>query len=446
MTFGCALLVAVCTFVNWRLLRSVLCPPVIFSGLWAAILFGLVLSGNDFYTLGPTTLGLCLVSVVSFSVGCQLVPSLRRKVRRGPEPTRSSKERKYLLRTLDVLLALFVIALPLYWSQLNAIHQASVDSNFLRSVRTEMVLTDTGRGTNGFGLLRYVLSIPIVLTLIATVEAYRGRERKWRIVAWIVVSLAYFVPTGSRTTAVVLIIGVLCAVRLTSGRLRLRTALISTLAAASVFSFAAIALGKGGSRYADGWENVSSVAYSFRLYSLGGIVACDQLIRTDAAVSHGQIKSLRFFYALGKALGFDLEVPQAVELPVPTPGPTNVYSIYFYYFKDLGWVGMAAIFAALGALLSLLFSYALSGRPEAMVLSSLGCAFLVFTCSGDPFLNGMSSSIQAAAEVFLLYKVCRMCGAARRRPRRRYPVGSSSRAGFSPQGAWALPGALGKSQ
>jgi len=189
------------------------------------------------------------------------------------------------------------------------------------------------------------------------------------------------------------------------------------------------------------------VAYSFRLYSLGGIVACDQLIRTDANVSHGQIKSLRFFYAVGKALGFDLNVPQAVELPVPTPGPTNVYSIYFYYFKDMGWVGMAAIFVGLGALLSLLFSYALSGRPEAMVLSSLGCAFLVFTCSGDPFLNGLSSSIQAAAEVFLLYKVCRMCGggAARRQPRHRPPLGPSSRVGISPPAAWVPPGVLGKS-
>jgi len=207
-----------------------------------------------------------------------------------------------------------------------------------------------------------------------------------------------------------------------------------------VFSFAAIALGKGGSRYADGWENVSSVAYSFRLYSLGGIVACDQLIRTDAAVSRGQIKSLRFFYAVGKALGFDLEVPEAVELPVPTPGSTNVYSVYFYYFKDLGWAGMAAIFVALGALLSLLFSYALSGRPEAMVLSSLGCAFLVFTCSGDPFLNGLSSSIQAAAEVFLLYKVSRLWGggAARRLPRHRYPLGGASR------GAWIPPGVPGE--
>src|SRR5580700_5198399 len=154
MTFGCALLVAVCAFVNWRLLHSVLCPSVIFSGLWAAILFGLVLSGSDFYALGPTTLGLCLMSVLSFSVGCQLVPSLRRRVRRGPAPTHSSHERKYLLRILDVLLVLFAVALPLYWSQLNAIHQASVDSNFLRSVRAEMVLTDTGRGTNGFGLIR----------------------------------------------------------------------------------------------------------------------------------------------------------------------------------------------------------------------------------------------------------------------------------------------------
>lgn len=430
MTLGCALLVSACAYANWWLFRSVLCPPVIFSGVWAAILFGLVLSGSDFYALGLTTLGLCLLSVLSFSVGCQLVPPLRRKVYRDLEARNTPFERTYLLRILDISLGLFVAALPLWWSGLNAISQASGDPNFLRSVRSEMVLSDTGGGTFGFELVKYVLPILIVMTLIATVESYRGRERKWRIVAWTIVSLSYYLPTGSRLAAMVLLIGVLYAVSFSSGRLRLRTVLAVSLVFVSVFSLAAIQLGKGGSLDADIAENLSGVARSFRLYALGGIVACDQLIRTAAVTSGGQIRSLRFFYLVGKALGVDVDVSRTVDLEVPTPDITNVYSIYYKYFDDFGWLGVGTIFVGLGALLRLLFNHALSGRPEAMVLSSLGCAYLVATCVGDPFLLGLSSCIQATAEVFLVYSFSRMLGrnAAGRFRRHRPAVYSSIKA------------------
>ena len=410
MTFCCALLISVCAFANWRRFRSVLCPPVIFSGLWAVILFGLVLSGGDFYPLGAETLLLCFASVLCFSIGWRLVPPHRRRSHRGLETMNNSSQRLYVLRTLDVFLGLFVAALPFYWTQLSAINQASGDPNFLRSVRAEMVLSDTGHGTLGFDSFRYVLPLLILMTLIATVESYRGRKRKWRIVAWIIVSFAYFIPTGSRLAAMVLLVGVLCAVRLSSGRLRPRAVLAACVVFVAIFAFAAIALGKGGSRYAERWENVSGVARSFRLYAFGGIVACDQLIQIGAPTRGGQIKSLRFFYALGNALGLDVDVPAAIDAPVPTPDEINVYSVYYYYFKDFGWSGVVTIFVALGVVLRVLFDHALSGRPEAMVLYSLGSAFLVFTCSGDPFLSGLSSCIQATVEVFLVYNLWRLFG------------------------------------
>ena len=49
-------------------------------------------------------------------------------------------------------------------------------------------------------------------------------------------------------------------------------------------------------------------------------------------------------------------VPAVVETPVQTPELTNVYSIYYYYFEDFGWLGFMAIFICLGILLGFLFN------------------------------------------------------------------------------------------
>jgi oligosaccharide repeat unit polymerase len=428
MTFACALLLSACAAVNWRLFRSVLCPPVLFSGLWGAILFGLVLSGSDFYPLSLTTLGLCLLSVLSLSLGYRFVGPLRRNACRTLEARNAPYERLYLLRILDIALGLCVAILPVYWSRLSTISQESLDPNFLRGVRAQMVSVDAGLAASGSDFFTYVLPIMTIMTLIATVESYRGRERKWRIAAWTIVSLSYYIPTGSRLAAIVLLVSVVCAMALSSGRLRLRTVLAAGMVFVPIYSFAAITLGKGGSPFADTGENASGVARSFRLYALSGIVACDQAIQAGTSTGERQMRSLRFFYALGRGLGFDVDVPDTLDGPIATPDMTNVYTIYYYYFKDFGWLGVAAIFVALGALLRILFNHALSGRPEATVLSGLSCAFLVLTCAGDPFLRGLSLCIQVAGEVFLVYRLSRLIGSTVARRFQRHSAAASSSA------------------
>ncbi len=407
MTLGFAFLLAGITLANWMHFQRVLCPAVIFSGVWAAILFGLVLSGSAFYSLSPATLALCTVSITCFSIGSRLVPSPRRT----PNPA----EKSYTLPVVDACLVALVSLFPLYWERLNTIGMSSGDPNFLRKIRADLVLNDVGEGGMGLGPFRYIIPLLVVFTLIATVECYRARKGKWRIAVWMLLSLAYFLPTGSRLGAMILLISVVCAISLSSGRLRLHTALLFVLLFTMVFSFAAVELEKGGSPYSTLEENVSGVTYSFRLYALGGIVACDQLLSSNTEPTSGQINSLRFFYAFSRTIGLPVTVPANVEISVQTPELTNVYSIYYYYFEDFGWLGLMAIFICLGSLLGFVFNRALRGFPEAIVLSSVACAYLVFTCSGDPFLNGLSPCIQTTAEVFAVYFVARLLRRAARR-------------------------------
>ena len=115
----------------------------------------------------------------------------------------------------------------------------------------------------GLGPFRYIIPLLVVFTLIATVECYRARQGKWRIAVWMLLSLAYFLPTGSRLEAMILLISVVCAISLSSGRLRLHTALLFVFLFTMVFSIAAVQLEKGGSPFSTIEENVSGVTYSF---------------------------------------------------------------------------------------------------------------------------------------------------------------------------------------
>ena len=122
MTLGFALLLAGITLANWMHFRRVFCPAVIFSGVWAAILFGLALSRGAFYSLGPTTLALCSVSVMCFSIGSRLVPPARR--------TPNFADKSYTLAVVDACLVALISLFPLYWERLNAIGMSSGDPNF----------------------------------------------------------------------------------------------------------------------------------------------------------------------------------------------------------------------------------------------------------------------------------------------------------------------------
>lgn len=113
MTLGCAMLLTGISLANWMHFRRILCPAVIFSGIWAAILFGLVSSRSAFYSLGPVTLALCTVSVTCFSIGSRLVPPPRRIL--------NVTSKSYALPVVDACLAALVSLFPLYWVRLNTI-------------------------------------------------------------------------------------------------------------------------------------------------------------------------------------------------------------------------------------------------------------------------------------------------------------------------------------
>jgi oligosaccharide repeat unit polymerase len=403
MTFLTSAFIAGLAFLNWRYAKSLVFPPVVFCLVWAGILMGLVLSGDTFYQLGFATMAICSLGCLSFSVGgIALNPACRPGTFKRWHP-RSPLEDQWTLRTIDILFVAFICLYPIYWLRLAAIGHGSVGIELLRSVRTEMVEGDLGNAA-GLGFFRYVMSALIVITLIVTTETCRLRLSKSRLFLWIILGMAYNVPTGSRLSSLIVLFGVLAIFAFVQSRIPILPAVSIGLAVAVIFSVAAVALGKGGNLNESPLENAESVARSLQVYVLGGIIACDQTLQKPPNLPR-EARSLRFFYAVADVLGRS-ESEASTLLPyVNTPSETNVYSVYYGYLRDFGWAGVSALFLCLGAALAGVYRAAARGRPEAVTLLGLTSAYLVLTCEGDPFIAGLSACIQSAALVIVLYNL-----------------------------------------
>lgn len=403
MTLLASIFIAALAFLNWRYSRSLLFPSVIFCLVWASILMGLVLSGDAFYRLSSLAPGVCALGCLAFSAGGMIANPLRGPCTFQRWRLRTVRENRWTLRAIDLLFVIFAGLYPLYWLRLAAMGHGSVGLALLQQVRAQMVEGDLGNSA-GLGPFRYVLAALIVITLTVTTETCRLHLSKWRLFLWIVLTMAYNIPTGSRLSSLVVLFGVFAIFAFARNRIPLLPAFSIGIAVIIVFAVVAIVLGKGGDLNASPMENASGVARSLQVYALGGIVACDQVLQKPLQRPE-EAPSLRFFYALADSLHLHSSAPPELLPYVSTPSETNVYSIFYAYFQDFGWAGMSALFMGLGMGLSSLYRVAVRGRPEAVALLGLSCAYLVLTCSGDAFLSGLSACVQSATLVVLIYNL-----------------------------------------
>lgn len=406
---NCEMLLLAITFisgfalVSWFYARSILFPPVVFCLVWAGILLGLLLSGDAFYPLSPIALLVCVLSCAAFSGGAMATHPLAGLSRFRLWQMRCMREDKWTLRAIDILFALFAGLFPIYWMRLLRLGEGATGFELLLKIRLQMVAGDLGNA-EGLGAFRYVLSALLVMTLIVTTETNRQRLSKWRLLLWVLLTMAYNIPTGSRLGSLIVFFGMLAILVFVKNKIPFVATFSTGVAILIVFALVAVFLGKGGSVTESPLENVASIAKSLRVYAIGGIVACDQLLQKEKPQPE-QRPSLKFFRALGHSLGFASASPLELNPPIDTPSETNVYSVFYNYFRDFGWAGMSAIFAGLGMGFSFLYRTAVKGRPEAVTLLGLGCSYLVLTCAGDAFISGLSACIQSTILVMLIYNI-----------------------------------------
>ena len=399
LIFG-ALTLALLFIVNQRLHASYLHPACLFSGMWFALLTGLILAGDAFNPISGVTVLIYLSGALSFTLGGRLVTRSAVRRPRLPQP---AFEVKRIGRMIDAGICILLALLPFYWSRLSMIAEISAHHVFLTGVRAAMVENQK----DSFGVFTYVLSAGMLLSLIAAAVDDGSWWARIRTVAIIAITLGYYAVTGSRLGSEVTLIGVAAVGCLRSNRLYVGRLLLAGSLLLVIFTVPAIILNKGGDSRLSISDNAGGVAGSMRMYLLSGLVAFDQVVTGSAPYMRPEY-SLRPFYRAAQVLDSTIEVPPQ-NLPfTQVPESGNIYSIYCGYYLGFGSPGICIAMLIIGIALAWIYERARAGSSQATVFYGLGVSFILISGAADPFLSGMSFNIQAVLFVYMVFLVARL--------------------------------------
>ena len=424
LIFG-ALTLGLLFVVNQRLHASYIHPACLFTGLWFALLIGLILAGEVFNPISNVTVLIYLSGALSFTLGGRLVP--RSKVSM-PRLTRPAFEIKRISRTVDFGICTLLALLPFYWSRLSMIAELSAHHVFLAGVRAAMVENQQ----DSFGVFTYILPAALLLSLVAAAIDDGSRWARIRTVAIIVITLGYYGLTGSRLGSELTLFGVAAVGCLRSKRLYFGRLLLAGSLLLVIFAVPAIILNKGGDSRLSISDNAGGVAGSMRLYLLSGLVAFDQVVTGSAPYIRPEY-SLRPFYRVAQLLDPAVEVPPQILPVTQVPEAGNIYTIYCGYYLAFGWLGTCIAMLILGGALAWIYEHARAGSPQATVFYGLGVAFILVSGAADSFLCGISFNLRAALFVSAVFLVAKL---APRRHKLDHPGTGSVvmiRANFQPQ-------------
>jgi len=380
--------------------KSYLYPPVVFSAVWAVLLFGLAISGSVFYPLSYLALAIFFIGAAAFC--CGGMTTLMIVAHQEPNITNSSRKfgRAFVERVLNFALLAQVVIAPLYWRKLKYISSLSDIDNLLVGLRVQSSFQEVGERV-GLGIFAYIVAMMTILTLIAVYESDSSPFKRARASLYIMVTLAFQLLTAARGGAALLVISLFIIVVIKTGKVRLRNIAFGILAFLIVFSIPAVILNKGGSLEASVAENISSLSVSFRDYTLPSLVAFDRTLAVGE--STGSLRSFRSIFSIANAFGAKINLPPDILEYTLTPIPTNLYTLYYYYYLDFGFTGCIILMFVLGMLCTFVYQYAISGEPSGVILYSLIASSLIMSGLSEAFLCSASFWIQAILIVTIIY-------------------------------------------
>lgn len=388
----------------YQISQNLLFPAILFVGTWVLTLIGLLMSGDTFFEVSGMTYLVYLVGAISLSVGgvCGTIlvtePIKYRHVISVPQ--RSC----WTCRALDILFIILLIGLPIYWQKvLSTVDDIGIDFLF-QSIRAKAI-ESSGEG-NTFGLIGNFVVLAQFVAVAMFYEMDDSFGRRWRALCSIILALVYGGMTGTKANAVVLLLTLFFISSIKRQKISV-SALLGTLGiAATFFSLGLLVINFSGTSFSDAPEMIGSIIKLVQHYWLGGCVAFDQIVSNPDIMESTQPIN-RFFLETGRSLGMDIHVPflHADYSMISPVLETNVYTIYFTYFKDFGWLGAVAIMFGLGASLSMLYDRAMKGGPIVVLFYATMCVAIVMSIFSEQFFIGLNGYIKFLIFLVIIYKV-----------------------------------------
>lgn len=344
MFLGSIVLLIFTLFLNARIVKSWLSPASLMLVAWITVFLLILIFRNNYYEFDEGIMAYITICVCLFSFSSIIVWVMFS----FQTPEKQYDDRKLYPLFATMLLCLSIIALPFYI--MRQIQIAGSTGNVLYSIRsaTLNLNSDSSNIFANFLIFSYFLTIFFILS----------DNKKYRtilIASSVVTCATYSLFTGSKLNIISLILVVLLASTLKSGRIKIYQLLSALITSIILFMIGAYfinfnAIGEKAS------VGISQLADIFLEYMIGGTLAFSQHFDYIDQFTNNQ-STLRIFYFLADKLGFAIPL-ESLHAPYVAIAPgklTNVYTTFFPFIKDYGIIGTPIAFSLLGLVLSLIF-------------------------------------------------------------------------------------------
>lgn len=368
--------------LNYWLWRSVLYPPFIFCFMWLFDLATWRMHLIDVYPLHNNTLAIVTGSAAIFTLGglfSSLTPQSLLRIHLFPEPP---ERRTTLVRNILTIIAL--CGVPLFFYQVYKISQQGLGANLLMRARAvEVEAAQNGQQISSFIFNYFVIGSTFTALIFAT------GKRDWKFRVVVAAAFIGCILSTGRTGLLLLIAG-LCAIRLLQRHQeRLWQALKSLRWPVALFALLYIALiftNKSTKGINGGVSGV--VSYYVLSYIVGPLAAFDAVVQAPA--SFMPISSHVFEFPMKIAATFHLlsyTAPLKLDTFVQVPFAANVYTVFKFYFLELGVSGTLAIMLIFGSLHSLLYLKARQGGRLSAFLYAYSIYAVIMVVFDDAYYD-----------------------------------------------------------
>lgn len=389
--------------------KSALHPAFVMSVTWAAALLGVFLAGDLFYPLSSEGVLVYTAGATSFLLGsCVIKPRTRSPFRAVSWRLDTNNSPVKFVKTFILS---SVVIVPLYWQHINA-QARSYGSDFWFGVRTQAVSAGNFDYRDGYlpwdTILYSNFSTLAGIVGLISIREHACRRLSGRLmVATLAVAGVSQLFTGAAAGFAYLFIGGFAVHSIVVQRVKLR--FLGTVAILFLTGFLIVGtvLKKGSLRPdASLSDNVSAAGELVSLYALGGLVAGDQVIQNPSLIPSAW-SIWRVFALTANKFGANIPVTSlhADYTAVSPTLNTNVYTIYFSYFPDVGFFGTVIILFGLGSLITQTYQYAVAGSTIAVILYGPLLNGVVLSIFNEQYFLALNSLAKTLVVVWLVYHV-----------------------------------------
>lgn len=395
---------------NLQISKSFLSPSVLFVGVWLVSLIGLFLSGDMLFSISGFTLMIYLVGAGVFSFGGttgQLVRQHWQRLHSGIiNASDTTRNVRYFV--MDLFLLGLSVGVPFYWWQV--VEQFGGTTSITLAVVRALDVERSGL-SQPFSLVR---NFPLIAAFLAYALYYENdgtTSRRWRAYLAVMLAVVYGSFLGVKMTAVIVPITALFIASMRAKRLRMVMTSAVFVYALVAFTIGLFLINFAYEKAASIWDLLPIIVETIQSYWLGGLVAFDQIVY-DPHIMESTQSLGRFFLETANSLGGQYYVPSlhAGYTNISLNQNTNVYTIYFTYYKDWGLYATVLLMWLAGFVCGYIYAWARSGSPIPVIFYAMLASGILLSIHSEHFFTGLNSFIKAAVFFFFVYHLFPLLG------------------------------------